>query len=82
MAADRTLMAEVRTSLSMIGFGFTIYQTFESLAKSNVLNGGNAPRNFSLLLILLGMGAGYARLLDKQDRQDHENAVDVTTDTG
>ena len=33
-------------------------------------------------LILLGMGAGYARLLDKQDRQDHENAVDVTTDTG
>ena len=55
MAADRTLMAEVRTSLSMIGFGFTIYQTFESLAKSNVLNGGNAPRNFSLLLILLGM---------------------------
>ena len=55
MAADRTLMAEVRTSLSMIGFGFTIYQTFESLAKSNVLNGGNAPRTFSLLLILLGM---------------------------
>ena len=33
-------------------------------------------------LILLGMGAGYARLLDKQDKQDHENAVDVTTDTG
>lgn len=33
-------------------------------------------------LVLLGMGAGYARLLDKQDRQDHENSVDVTTDTG
>ena len=60
MAADRTLMAEVRTSLSMIGFGFTIYQTFESLAKSNVLNGGNAPRNFSLLLILLGMLIQFA----------------------
>lgn len=55
MAADRTLMAEVRTSLSMIGFGFTIYQTFRSLAQAEMLNGGNAPRNFGLSLILLGM---------------------------
>ncbi|WOK35910.1 DUF202 domain-containing protein [Sphingomonas sp. C3-2] len=55
MAADRTMMAEVRTSLSMIGFGFTIYQTFRSLADADMLNGGNAPRNFGLSLILLGM---------------------------
>jgi putative membrane protein len=26
MAAERTLMAWVRTALSMIGFGFTIYK--------------------------------------------------------
>lgn len=55
MAADRTMMAEIRTSLSMIGFGFTIYQTFRSLAQAQLLNGGNAPRNFGLSLILLGM---------------------------
>ena len=28
MAADRTLMGWIRTALSMIGFGFTIYQVF------------------------------------------------------
>lgn len=55
MAADRTLMAEVRTSLSMIGFGFTIYEAFRSLAKADMLLGNHAPRNFGLLLILLGM---------------------------
>ncbi len=55
MAADRTIMAEVRTSLSMIGFGFTIYQTFRTLSKADMLQGGNAPRNFGLSLILLGM---------------------------
>lgn len=56
MAADRTLMAELRTSLSMIGFGFTIYETFRSLAKADMLAGGQeAPRNFGLSLILLGM---------------------------
>lgn len=55
MAGDRTLMAELRTSLSMISFGFTIYQTFKSLAKAGMLNGGNAPHNFGLALIVLGM---------------------------
>lgn len=55
MAADRTLMAEMRTSLSMIGFGFTIYQTFRSLAEAGMLKGSDAPRNFGLVLIVLGM---------------------------
>ena len=31
MAADRTLMAWVRTALSMISFGFTIYKVIEGL---------------------------------------------------
>lgn len=30
MAADRTLMAWLRTSLSMLSFGFTIYKFLES----------------------------------------------------
>ena len=31
MAADRTLMAVIRTSLSLISFGFTIYKVAENL---------------------------------------------------
>ena len=33
MAADRTLMAWVRTSLSMLSFGFTIYKVLDTAAK-------------------------------------------------
>lgn len=55
MSADRTLMSEIRTSLSMIGFGFTLYETFRRLAEAGTIQNGAAPRNFGLLLILLGM---------------------------
>lgn len=55
MGADRTLMAEIRTSLSLIGFGFTLYKAFEGLVKAGSLGADNAPRNFGLILILLGM---------------------------
>jgi putative membrane protein len=34
MSADRTLMSVVRTSLSLIGFGFTIFQFFRYLRQS------------------------------------------------
>ena len=43
MAADRSLMAWVRTSLSMISFGFTIYKLLESLQQS----GGHVIRDHS-----------------------------------
>ncbi|MEJ8824851.1 DUF202 domain-containing protein [Variovorax humicola] len=33
MAADRSLMAWVRTGLSMISFGFTIYMVIEGFAQ-------------------------------------------------
>lgn len=55
LSADRTLMSEIRTSLSMIGFGFTLYQAFAKLAKVGTFNDANAPRNFGLTLIVLGM---------------------------
>ena len=32
MSADRTLMSIIRTSLSLISFGFTIFQFFRSCA--------------------------------------------------
>jgi putative membrane protein len=62
MALQRTLLASVRTAVSLIGFGFTVAQFFEKLA------GGGAqglrqwspelPRNIGLVLI----GAGVISL--------------------
>ncbi|MGE0126615.1 MAG: YidH family protein [Blastocatellales bacterium] len=59
MSADRTLMSVIRTSLSLIGFGFTIYQFFRYLRESagapEILKSA-APRNFGLALVILGVG--------------------------
>ena len=56
MAADRTLMAVIRTSLSLIGFGFTIFQFFQKLKIDFIQSHNNAPRNFGLSLVFLGIG--------------------------
>lgn len=37
MSADRTLMSVIRTSLSLIGFGFTIYQVFQKAYQASLL---------------------------------------------
>jgi len=57
-AAERTMMAVLRTSLSLIGFGFTIYKVFESVTHSL----GDAspfrvrgPRRFGLTLVGIGL---------------------------
>ncbi|WP_380874518.1 hypothetical protein ACFB49_48480 [Sphingomonas sp. DBB INV C78] len=55
MSADRTLMSFLRTSLSLIGFGFTIYQAFEKLHEAGSIARPEAPRNFGLALIILGI---------------------------
>jgi putative membrane protein len=58
MSADRTLMAVIRTSLLLIGFGFTIYQFFRYLretAGAPHLLRGEAPRKFGLALVILGV---------------------------
>lgn len=55
MSADRTLMSEIRTSLSLIGFGFTIYQAFDKLYNAGVIKSSEAPRNFGVILILIGI---------------------------
>ncbi len=57
MSADRTLMSWIRTSVSMIGFGFTIYKFFMYLQESNVLLEKlpmYEPRNLGLLMVGLG----------------------------
>lgn len=55
LSAERTMMSVVRTSLSLIGFGFTIYQFFRQLQQEHFRGRENAPRNFGLALILLGL---------------------------
>lgn len=56
MAAERTLLAWLRTSLALIGFGFTIYKFLQLVQEQSpvpVLR-PNAPRNVGIMLI--GMG--------------------------
>ncbi len=56
MAADRTLMAWVRTALSMIGFGFTIYKVLQAVQAENpqLMPIPHTPRKVGLFLIGLG----------------------------
>jgi putative membrane protein len=56
MAAERTLMAWVRTALAMISFGFTIYkflQVIQEQSRLPVLR-PQAPRNVGLTLTGIG----------------------------
>jgi putative membrane protein len=62
MALDRTLMAWVRTAVSLIGFGFTIVQFFQRLSEMPGVAPATrpqAPRYLGLALI----GAGVLALL-------------------
>jgi putative membrane protein len=55
MAADRTLMAWVRTGLSMTSFGFTIYKLLQAFQSSGfVLPSEHSPRRIGLFLTGLG----------------------------
>jgi putative membrane protein len=56
MSADRTLMSVIRTALSLIGFGFTIFQVFHHLVDTKMLANALAPRNFGIALVLIGIG--------------------------
>ena len=61
MGLQRTLMAAVRTSVSLIGFGFTVAQFFDKLMRGSPEAGRlgpDAPRNLGLTLI----GAGVVSL--------------------
>jgi putative membrane protein len=56
LAAERTLMAWVRTSLSMITFGFTVYKVLQVLREQSklLILRPHAPRNLGLTLISIG----------------------------
>lgn len=56
LAAERTLMAWVRTALSMLTFGFTLYKVLQAIQEQSthpVLR-PNAPRTAGLALISIG----------------------------
>ena len=59
MAADRSLMAWVRTGLSLLTFGFTIYK-FLDYAREELIATGKEVTNFSspkiIGLFLIGLG--------------------------
>lgn len=56
LSADRTLMAVIRTSLSLISFGFTIAQFFQKLKETAVVESAYEPRLFGMALVWLGIG--------------------------
>lgn len=54
MAADRTLMAWIRTSLSMYSFGFTIYKFLDTMAQHGQLARSDSPQLVGMFLAGLG----------------------------
>ena len=77
MAADRTLMAWVRTSLSMLSFGFTIYKFLETAAKQDALARPESPQRVGLFLagmgtlsMILGLVSYWTTLKDLQRTED------------
>ncbi len=56
MSAERTLMAWVRTSMSMITFGFTLIKTFQYLFEPGRAGriSPHGPRNLGMMLIAIG----------------------------
>jgi putative membrane protein len=56
-AHERTLMAWVRTTSSMISFGFTIYKffQFEVDKDAQIIRGWLTPHDFALVMVSIGL---------------------------
>ncbi|HVE23360.1 MAG TPA: DUF202 domain-containing protein [Acidocella sp.] len=55
MGADRTLMAVIRTSLSLISFGFTIFKVVQNLSDAKLIKLNSSVPHFGIGLVLLGI---------------------------
>ncbi len=81
MSADRTLMSIIRTALSLIAFGFTIYQFFRYLRHAEAKIRAAAAHNFGLALVTLGVLLlafgiwAHVRFMIEL-RRDHNQLVD------
>jgi len=67
LGVDRTQMSVLRTSLSLIGFGFTIYKFFHDTGRDTANPGvfGPPARNFGLFLVVLGIVLLAAGLINR-----------------
>src|SRR4030095_16536708 len=67
LAHERTLMAWIRTSASLISFGFTIYKFFEYFAEARSVTSAShltSPRHFGMGMIIVGVSALVLALID------------------
>jgi putative membrane protein len=64
MAADRSLMAWMRTSLSMLSFGFTIYKLLQGFQEAGDLKREQSPRAIGLFMTALGTFAMVAGVME------------------
>ena len=73
LAHERTLMAWVRTSTSMISFGFTIYKFFQFVQGDRSVPRAERllePRGVALVMILIGVGGLVLATIDYRHQLD------------
>jgi putative membrane protein len=66
LAAERTLMSWIRTALSMIGFGFTIFKFLHGLQQAGNLHlrRPEGPRIIGIFLTALGTGSLFLGIVE------------------
>jgi putative membrane protein len=76
LAFERTLMAWIRTATSLITFGFSIYKFFQiEISSSRPLAPHLiGPREFSLLMIFIGMASLFLATLEHRSNLKVLNA--------
>lgn len=67
VAYDRTMMAWIRTATSLITFGFTIYKYFQIQRVAPPSERLIGPREFSLILISLGLFSLVVAVLQNRE---------------
>jgi putative membrane protein len=65
LAADRSMLAGVRTSLNFIGFGFAIYQVLRYLQENSSVTfmRPHTPRNFGMFMFLAGTAPLFVMMI-------------------
>ena len=79
MSADRTMLAGVRTSMSFIGFGFTIFNILKYVQEHSpikVIMRPQTPRNIGIFMLVAGtvplffMMIQYSRTLKRMGKNE------------
>src|SRR3954462_7694562 len=76
LANERTLMAWIRTSTSLIAFGFTIFKFFQYLATEEHRNTVVSPWGVGMTMLLVGLtGLALASMRQRQEMKGLKAAV-------